>query len=98
MRRWQSASRLAPEGAPRSLSSQGAELRAALEESGMRRAELVQRLREAQGRLDSQTDLLKAKETQLHHSQSSTQLLDLKHKVREGDWEGFGATFQDPND
>ncbi|KAJ8343450.1 hypothetical protein SKAU_G00307790 [Synaphobranchus kaupii] len=80
-RRWQSLSRLAPEGAPRSLSpSPGAELRAALVESGTRRAELVQRLREAQERLDSQTDLLKARDTQLHHSQTSTQLMELRHK------------------
>ncbi|XP_036433722.1 myosin-11 [Colossoma macropomum] len=80
LRRWQSASRLAPEGAPQALSSQGVELRAALEESSTRRAELVQKLREAHGRLDAQTDLLKAKETQLLHSQSTTQLLELKHK------------------
>ncbi|KAG7473459.1 hypothetical protein MATL_G00096050 [Megalops atlanticus] len=81
MRRWQSLSRLAPDGAPRSLSpSPGAELRAALAESGARRAELVQRLREAQERLDSQTDLLKARDTQLHHSQTTAQLLKLKHK------------------
>ncbi|XP_035250896.1 paramyosin-like isoform X2 [Anguilla anguilla] len=80
-RRWQSLSRLAPEGAPRSLSpSPGAELRAALMESGARRAELIQRLREAQERLDSQTDLLKARDTQLHHSQTSTQLLELRQK------------------
>ncbi|KAL7858116.1 hypothetical protein AOLI_G00182180 [Acnodon oligacanthus] len=80
MRRWQSISRLAPEGAPRAFSAQGVELRAALEESSMKRAELVQKLREAHGRLDDQTDLLKAKETQLLHSQSTTQLLELKHK------------------
>ncbi|KAI1904305.1 hypothetical protein AGOR_G00004300 [Albula goreensis] len=81
MRRWQSLSRLAPEGAPRSLSpSPGTELRVALAESGARRAELVKRLREAQERLDSQTDLLKARDTQLHHSQTSTQLLELRHK------------------
>ncbi|KAM9570466.1 uncharacterized protein ACWYII_043258 isoform 1-T2 [Salvelinus alpinus] len=81
-RRWQSMSRLAPEGAPRSLSpvSPGVELRAALEESGFRRAELVQRLREAHGRLDSQTDLLKNRHTQLQHSSSTAQLLEMKHK------------------
>ncbi|XP_045544495.1 centrosome-associated protein CEP250 isoform X4 [Salmo salar] len=81
-RRWQSMSRLAPEGAPRSLSpvSPGVELRAALEESGFRRAELVQRLREAHGRLDSQTDLLKNRDTQLQHSSSTAQLLEMKHK------------------
>ncbi|XP_061078534.1 trichohyalin-like [Conger conger] len=81
MRRWQSLSRLGPEGAPRSLSpSPGADLRAALMESGARRAELVQRLREAQERLDSQTELLKARDTQLQHSHTSTQLLELRQK------------------
>ncbi|XP_036816303.1 centrosome-associated protein CEP250 isoform X3 [Oncorhynchus mykiss] len=81
-RRWQSMSRLAPEGAPRSLSpvSPGVELRAALEESGFRRAELVQRLREAHGRLDSQTDLLKNRDTQPQQSSSTAQLLEMKHK------------------
>ncbi|MCI4381878.1 hypothetical protein PGIGA_G00257050 [Pangasianodon gigas] len=76
--RWKSASRLAPDGAPRSHSE--FELRSALEESSMRRTELIQRLREVHSRLDSQTDLLKAKETQLQHSQSTTQRLELKHK------------------
>ncbi|XP_058264490.1 golgin subfamily A member 6-like protein 7 isoform X3 [Hemibagrus wyckioides] len=76
--RWQSASRLAPDGAPRSHSE--FELRSALEESSMRRTELIQRLREAHGRLDTQTDLLKAKESQLQHSQSTTQLLERKQK------------------
>ncbi|XP_052322609.1 centrosome-associated protein CEP250-like isoform X5 [Oncorhynchus keta] len=81
-RRWQSMSRLAPEGAPRSLSpvSPGVELRAALEESGFRRAELVQRLREAHGRLDSQTDLLKNRDPQPQHSSGTAQLLEMKHK------------------
>ncbi|XP_041734685.2 centrosome-associated protein CEP250 [Coregonus clupeaformis] len=81
-RRWQSMSRLAPECTPRSLApvSPGAELREALEESGFRRTELVQRLREAHGRLDSQTDLLKNRDTQLLHSSSSAQLLEMKHK------------------
>ncbi|XP_058264489.1 golgin subfamily A member 6-like protein 7 isoform X2 [Hemibagrus wyckioides] len=77
--RWQSASRLAPDGAPRSHSE--FELRSALEESSMRRTELIQRLREAHGRLDTQTDLLKAKESQLQHSQSTTQLLERKQKL-----------------
>lgn len=77
--RWQSASRLAPDGAPRSHTE--FELRNALEESSMRRTELIQKLREVHSCLDTQTDLLKAKETQLQHSQSSTQLLELKQKV-----------------
>ncbi|XP_047015855.1 interaptin isoform X3 [Ictalurus punctatus] len=77
--RWQSASRRAPDGAPRSHSE--FEKRNALEESSMRRTELIQRLREVYSRLDTQTDLLKAKESQLQHSQSTTQLLELKHKL-----------------
>ncbi|KAK2834544.1 hypothetical protein Q7C36_015245 [Tachysurus vachellii] len=76
--RWQSASRLAPDGAPRSHSE--FELRSALEESSMRRTELIQRLREAHSCLDTQTDLLKAKESQLQHSQSTTQRLEHKQK------------------
>ncbi|XP_007246656.4 interaptin isoform X1 [Astyanax mexicanus] len=80
LKRWRSASRLAPEGAPPACSSQGVELRVALEESSMRRAELIRRLRLAQGSLDTQTDLLKAKESQLQHSQSTTQMLELKQK------------------
>ncbi|KAK2867305.1 hypothetical protein Q8A67_025422 [Cirrhinus molitorella] len=81
MTRWSSTSRLAPEGAPRSHSSaEDFELRAALEESSMRRAELVQRLREARGYLDTQTDLLKTKGSQLQQSQSISNVLDMKHK------------------
>ncbi|GAA6100269.1 centrosome-associated protein CEP250 [Tachysurus ichikawai] len=76
--RWQSVSRLAPDGAPRSHSE--FELRSALEESIMRRTELIQRLREANSCLDTQTDLLKAKESQLQHSQSTTQHLERKQK------------------
>lgn len=80
--RWSSASRLAPEGAPRSHSSaEDFELRAALEESSMRRAELIQRLREARDHLDAQTDLLKTKGFQLQQSKSLSNLLDIKHKV-----------------
>ncbi|XP_067292565.1 paramyosin isoform X2 [Pseudorasbora parva] len=82
--RWPSASRLAPEGAPRSHSSaEDFELRAALEESGLRRAELVQRLREAKGHLDTQTDLLKTKGSQLQQKQSISSILEMKHKLSE---------------
>lgn len=77
--RWQSASRLAPDGAPRSHPE--FELRSALEESSMRRTELIQKLQEVHSRLDTQTDLLNAKESQLQRSQSNTKLLELKHKV-----------------
>ncbi|XP_056307259.1 trichohyalin-like [Danio aesculapii] len=81
IKRWSSASRLAPEGAPRSHSSaEDFELRAALEESRMKRAELVQRLREARGHLDAQTDLLRTKGFQLQQSKSLRNLLDIKHK------------------
>lgn len=84
MRRWQSLSCLAPKGASRSFNqSPGSELRAALEESSIRRAELVQMLREAHEHLDSQTDLVRAKDTQLQHSLTTAQLLDMKHKVTE---------------
>ena len=83
MRRWQSASRLAPDGAPRiSVPTVGAELRTALEESGHRRAELVDRLREAQRRLDAQTDQLKAKDSELQHSLNAAQRMKLQQKVR----------------
>ncbi|XP_052453252.1 myosin-9-like [Carassius gibelio] len=81
MTRWSSTSRLAPEGAPRSHSStEDFELRAALEESSTRRAELTQKLREARGHLDAQTDLLKTTGSQLQHSQSISNVLDMKHK------------------
>ncbi|KTF94838.1 hypothetical protein cypCar_00027618, partial [Cyprinus carpio] len=73
--------RLAPEGAPRSRSSaEDFELRAALEESSVRRAELIQKLQEARGQLDAQTDLLKTKGSQLQQSQSISNVLDMKHK------------------
>lgn len=82
MTRWSSTSRLAPEGAPRSRSSaEDFELRAALEESSVRRAELIQKLQEARGQLDAQTDLLKTKGSQLQQSQSISNVLDMKHKV-----------------
>ncbi|XP_016423770.1 uncharacterized protein LOC107752334 [Sinocyclocheilus rhinocerous] len=81
MTRWSSTSHLAPEGASRTHSSaEDFELRAALEESSMRRAELVQRLREARGHLDVQTDLLKTKGSQLQQSQSISNFLEMKHK------------------
>ncbi|XP_050955049.1 myosin-11 isoform X2 [Labeo rohita] len=84
MTRWSSTSRLAPEGAPRSHSSaEDFELRAALEESSRRRAELVQRLREARGHLDAQTDLLKTKGSQLQQNQSISNVLEMKHKLSE---------------
>ncbi|XP_028814916.1 trichohyalin-like isoform X2 [Denticeps clupeoides] len=75
IKRWQSTGRLVPEGAPRPHAhSQGAQLRALLESSSLRQGELVQRLREAHGRLDSQAELLR------FESQTGGQHLELKHK------------------
>ncbi|XP_076863460.1 uncharacterized protein LOC143515230 [Brachyhypopomus gauderio] len=82
MRRWQSSPRLAPEDVSQSHWSQGVEMHVALEENSMRKAKLIQKLREAHGCLDSQTGLLKAKELQL--SQTAAQLLELKHTVTVG--------------
>ncbi|KAG5273741.1 hypothetical protein AALO_G00154950 [Alosa alosa] len=85
MRRWQSASRLAPDGAPRSSTpTVGSELRTALEQSGRRRSELLDRLREAQRRLDTQTDLLKARDSELQQNLNTTQRLELKQKQLAG--------------
>ncbi|KAM9495168.1 uncharacterized protein Hap1MRO34_015963 [Clarias gariepinus] len=70
--RWQSASLLAPDGTPRSSS-----------ESSVRRTELIQRLRDVHSCLDTQTEQLKSKETQLQHSQNTTRLLELKQKQLE---------------
>ncbi|XP_051978691.1 trichohyalin-like [Xyrauchen texanus] len=81
MSKWSSASRLAPEGAPRShTSTEELGLRAALEESTTRRAELVQKLCEAKVHLDSQTDLRKSRENQLQQSQSVSHIMELKQK------------------
>ncbi|XP_066524922.1 centriolin-like [Hoplias malabaricus] len=80
LKRWQVASPVAPEGTPLSVSSSGAELNTALEESSMRRTELIKKLWETHKHLDTQTDLLKAKETELQHSQSTIQLLECKQK------------------
>ncbi|KAJ8002580.1 hypothetical protein DPEC_G00160380 [Dallia pectoralis] len=84
-RRWQSDSRMHDQGVLRSHSPvlTGAELRAALEDGSFRRAELVQRLREANGNLDSKTDLMKIREATLQPGTSSAQILDLKHKGKQ---------------
>lgn len=81
MRRWQSLSYLAPEGAPRSFP--GAELRAAQGESSYRQSELVEWMQDAHERLDTQLDLLKSRDAQLNYNITTAQLLDMKHKVRE---------------
>ncbi|KAL4658779.1 golgin subfamily A member 6-like protein 22 [Arapaima gigas] len=81
LRRWKSLSYLTQDGALQVLlSSTGAELRAALVESRACRATLVQRLWEVQIQLDKQTEQLRAWETQLQHSWTSTELLELRHR------------------
>nr|XP_055048089.1 trichohyalin isoform X2 [Misgurnus anguillicaudatus] len=81
MQRWSSGSRLAPEGAPRSHSTtEDFKLKADLEKSCLRRAELIQKLRETKSHLEAQTDLLKTKETQLQQSHNISHFLELKHK------------------
>lgn len=78
MRRWQSLSYLAPEGAPRSFL--GAELRAAQGESSYRQSELMEWMRDVYERLDTQLDLLRSRDAQLNYNISTAQLLDMKHK------------------
>lgn len=82
MQKWSSASRLAPDGAPRpQCSTEDFELKAALEKSSKRREELIQRLQQTRSHLDAQTDLLKTRDTQLQQSHNISQFLELKHKV-----------------
>lgn len=81
MRRWQSLSYLAPEGAPRSFRGTG--LRAARVESSFRQPELVEWMQDAFERLDTQLDLLKSRDAQLNYNISTAQMLDMAHKVRE---------------
>ncbi|XP_067446208.1 putative leucine-rich repeat-containing protein DDB_G0290503 isoform X2 [Thunnus thynnus] len=81
MRRWQSLSYLAPEGAPRSFP--GAELQAAQGESSYRQSELMEWMRDVYERLDTQLDLLKSRDAQLNYNISTAQLLDMKHKQAE---------------
>ncbi|XP_056596663.1 interaptin [Triplophysa dalaica] len=79
IQRWSSTSR--PDGAPRpQCSKEEFELKAAPEESSVRRAELVRSLREAKSHLDAQTDLCKTRDTQLQHNHSISQFMELKHK------------------
>ncbi|XP_071344333.1 interaptin [Trachinotus anak] len=81
LRRWQSLSRLAPDGATRSFApSPGAELQAAQSESSFRQAEVVQWLQDAHERIDSQLDQLRARDTQLSYNVTSAQLLHMNHK------------------
>lgn len=83
LRKWQSLSHLAPEGATRTFSpSPGAELRATRGESSFRQAEGVQWLQDAHARLDTQLDRLRTKNAHLNYNITTAQLLDMKHKVR----------------
>ncbi|TNN81982.1 hypothetical protein EYF80_007628 [Liparis tanakae] len=86
LRKWQSLSHLAPEGATRTFSSSpGAELRATRGESSFRQAEGVQWLQDAHVRLDTQLDRLRTKNAHLNYNITTAQLLDMKHKEKEAD-------------
>lgn len=82
LRKWQSLSHLAPEGATRPFPpSPGAELRAARGERSFRQAEVGQWLQDAHERLDTQLDRLTTRNSQLSYNITTAQLLDMKHKV-----------------
>ncbi|XP_034735948.1 myosin-11-like isoform X2 [Etheostoma cragini] len=84
LRKWQSLSHLAPEGAPRPFPpSPGAGLRAARGESSYRQAEGVQWLQDACERLDTQLDRLTTRNSQLSYNITTAQLLDMKRKLSE---------------
>ncbi|XP_039988203.1 protein Hook homolog 3-like [Xiphias gladius] len=79
LKRWQSLSHQAPEGATRSFPpSPGAELQSARGESSLRQAELVQWLQDE--RIDTQLDRLRARDAQLSYNITTAQLLDMKYK------------------
>ncbi|XP_039629106.1 trichohyalin-like [Polypterus senegalus] len=59
------------------------ELRIALEESSLRRTELVKRLREAYGRLEGQEDQLRTRDDQLENNKVKIELMVLKQKQLE---------------
>ncbi|XP_032378471.1 early endosome antigen 1 isoform X3 [Etheostoma spectabile] len=81
LRKWQSLSHLAPEGAPRPFPpSPGAGLRAARGESSYGQAEGVQWLQDARERLDTQLDRLTTRNSQLSYNITTAQLLDMKRK------------------
>ncbi|KAI3370668.1 hypothetical protein L3Q82_007231 [Scortum barcoo] len=81
LRKWQSLSHLAPEGAPRSFPpSPGAELRAVQGERSFRQAEVDQWLQDAHERLDTQLDRLTTRNSQLSYNIATAKLLDMKHK------------------
>lgn len=82
LRKWQSLSHLAPEGATRSFPpSPGAELRAARGERSFGQAGVGHWLQDAHGRLDTQLDRLTTRNSQLSYNLTTAQPLDMKHKV-----------------
>ncbi|XP_049929454.1 interaptin-like [Epinephelus moara] len=81
LKKWQSLSHLALEGATRPFPpSPGAELRAARIESSFRQAEGVQWLQDAHERLDTHMDRLRTRNAELSYNINTAQLLDMKHK------------------
>ncbi|KAF0040956.1 hypothetical protein F2P81_006854 [Scophthalmus maximus] len=85
LKKWQSLSHLAPEGATRPFPpTPGAELRAAQGDSSFRPTEVVHWLQDAQERIDTQLDRLRARDARLSYNITTAQLLDMKHKQLSG--------------
>ncbi|XP_069384966.1 nuclear mitotic apparatus protein 1 isoform X3 [Paralichthys olivaceus] len=83
LRKWQSLSHLVPEGATRPFPpSPGAELQAARGESSFRQTEVAQWLQDAQERIDTRLDRLRARDAQLSYNMTS--LIDMTQKMSEG--------------
>ncbi|KAF1386869.1 hypothetical protein PFLUV_G00099340 [Perca fluviatilis] len=81
LRKWQSLSHLALEGAPQPFPpSPREELRAARGESSFRQAQGVQWLQDAHERLDTQLDRLRTRNSQLSYNITTAQLFDMKRK------------------
>ncbi|KAM5171908.1 LOW QUALITY PROTEIN: uncharacterized protein ACMZJ9_004703 [Mantella aurantiaca] len=59
------------------------DLRASLSESAQKRADLVQRLRESQGKLEEQSEEIRKRDKELELSRAKTELLALKQKQLE---------------
>ncbi|XP_060891631.1 trichohyalin-like isoform X2 [Labrus mixtus] len=79
LRKWQSLSHL--EAAPRPFPpSPGAEMRAARGECSLRQAEAGRWMQDVHERLDTQ---LRNRKSQLSYNKTTTQLLDMKHKLSE---------------
>ncbi|XP_044048906.1 trichohyalin-like isoform X2 [Siniperca chuatsi] len=84
LRKWQSLSHLALEGATRSFPPcPGAELRATRGESSFRQTEVVQCLQDAHERLNTQLDWLSTRNSQLSYNITTAKLLDMKNKLSE---------------